>query len=193
MSTDANPQAVHPYPPGTQWVFQPRGTSYTKTVELVLLPEVDGSAISDEYTADEISAHDLWNLWVNRYADYQHKNDPTNYDPGEVRIHWSVATPPGGDGVFELAPHSYDTRATRTSKYMPRDNFNTIYTLPVHAVTGEPLNWMRLPVVERGWNAARGDKGGFIQEVTGWKPSPLQPTMDVRQIGAAAGLYVPPL
>ncbi|AGJ59507.1 MULTISPECIES: hypothetical protein [Streptomyces] len=59
--------------------------------------------------------------------------------------------------------------------------------------TGEQLNWLRLPVVDQGWHATADDRGGFIQQATGWKPSPLQPTMDVRQIGAAAGLYVPPL
>ncbi|MBC2868546.1 hypothetical protein H1R13_27335 [Streptomyces mexicanus] len=63
----------------------------------------------------------------------------------------------------------------------------------MHAETGERVNWMRLPVMDRGWNGTTADKGGFIQEATGWKPSPLQPTMDFIQIGRAAGLYVPDL
>lgn len=176
-----------PYPPGTRWVFQARGTSHTKTTELFLLPEPNGSTITDDYTRDEITAHDLWVQWVNEFADIEHKRHPDDYDPGEVRIYWTVMN------VAELAPHSYDARATRTSPYIPRDNFDTIYTPPKHAVTGEPLNWLRLPVADRGWNATVGDKGGFIQEVTGWKPAPLQSTMNVRQLGAAAGLYVPPL
>lgn len=37
------------------------------------------------------------------------------------------------------------------------------------------------------------NEGGFMQEVTGGKPSPSQPTMGVVQIGRAAGLYVPDL
>ncbi|MFI8365303.1 hypothetical protein ACIGD1_34765 [Streptomyces sp. NPDC085612] len=72
-------------------------------------------------------------------------------------------------------------------------HFLTWYTHPLHAATGEPLNWLRLPVVDRGWNASVGDRGGFIQEATGWKPSPLQPTMNVIEIGRAAGLWVPEL
>ncbi|PGH48164.1 hypothetical protein [Streptomyces sp. Ru87] len=60
-------------------------------------------------------------------------------------------------------------------------------------MTGEPLNWLRLPVLDRGWNDTVSSKGGFIQEVTGWKPAPLQTTVDVRQLAAAAGLYAPAL
>lgn len=194
MATDTRtqPQTVGPYPPGTQWTFQARGTSYNQTVELALLPELDGDHLTDEYVPADITAPELWAMWVKKFADAQHKARPDDYDPGEVRIHWTVTTPSRGN-VFELAPHSYDTRAARTSPYTPHDNFGTIYNPPVHAVTGEPMNWLRLPVLDRGWNDTVGNKGGFIQEVTGWKPSPLQPTVDVRQIGAAAGLYVPPL
>ncbi len=32
------------------------------------------------------------------------------------------------------------------------------------------------------------DKGGFIQEATGWKPSPLQPFVNVETLAAACGL-----
>ncbi|MDX5526169.1 hypothetical protein PV677_36480 [Streptomyces sp. DE06-01C] len=189
---DAPPTTVLPYGPGNRWTFQARGTSYTQTAELALLPEIDGSSITDEYVPADITALELWAMWVGKYADYQHEQHPDDYDPGEVRINWTVTTLKVG-GVFELAPYSYDTRATRTSPYMPRENFGTVYTPPVHVVTGEPLNWLRLPVLDRGWNETVANKGGFIQELTGWKPSPLQPTVDVRQIGAAAGLYVPPL
>ncbi|WP_405392427.1 hypothetical protein OG596_34215 [Streptomyces sp. NBC_01102] len=194
MTTDTStqPQTVGPYPPGTQWTFQSRGTSRSQTAELALLPELDGDHLTDEYVPADITALELWAMWVKKFADAQHEARPSDYDPGEVRIHWTVTTP-GHGNVFELAPHSYDTRAARTSPYMPDENFGTIYTPPVHATTGEPLNWLRLPVLDRGWNDTVGNKGGFIQEVTGWKPAPLQPTMDVRQIGAAASLYVPPL
>jgi hypothetical protein len=37
------------------------------------------------------------------------------------------------------------------------------------------MNWFMLPVVDKLWNSERFDKGGFIQEATGWKPSILQP------------------
>ncbi|QDN54307.1 hypothetical protein FNV67_00890 (plasmid) [Streptomyces sp. S1D4-20] len=57
--------------------------------------------------------------------------------------------------------------------------------------TGEAVNWLRLPVVDRAWNATARDQGGFVQEATGWKPSALQPTMNVVQVARAAGLWVP--
>lgn len=188
---DTPPRTVLPYPRGTQWTFTARGSNYTQTTELVLLPELNGSSISDDHLPDEMSAQDLWAMWADKYADYQHEQQPADYHPGEVRIYWTVTTPTV-QNVFELAPYSFDSRAIRTGAYEPSENFATIYTHPVHAVTGEPLNWMRLRVLDRGWNSSVTNKGGFIQEATGWKPSPLQPTMDVRQIGAAAGLYVPP-
>lgn len=95
--------------------------------------------------------------------------------------------------VFEHAPYTIDPRTApgETHEDDVREDFLTHFTTPVHAETGEPINWARLPVVDRGWNPSRGDKAGFVQEATGWKPSPLQPVMDMRQIGAAAGLYVP--
>lgn len=189
---DTQPRTVGPYPAGTEWTFTTRGGSYTQTVELALLPELDGDHLTDEYIPEDITAMQLWSTWVRKFADYQHEQHPAEYSPGEVRITWSVTTPRRG-GVFELAPHSFDARATRTAPYIPHDNFDTVYTPPVHAVTGEPMNWLRLPVLDRGWNDTVGNKGGFIQEVTGWKPAPLQASVDVRQLGAAAGLYVPPL
>lgn len=194
MTTDTGtqPTFMGAYPPGTQWTFGIRATGGTQTSELVLRPEFDGDPITDDYVPADITAMELWTLWVKKYADTQHAAHPDDYDPGEVRIHWTV-TAPDVRGVYESAPHSYDARATRTSRYMPFENFTTIYTPPVHAVTGEPMNWLRLPVLDRGWNDTVGDKGGFIQEVTGWRPAPLQATVNVRQLASAAGLPVPPL
>ncbi|MEV7405385.1 hypothetical protein AB0N93_33955 [Streptomyces sp. NPDC091267] len=190
--TPTAPSIVRPYPAGTQWTFRARGTDYVQTTELALLSELNGSSITDEHVPEETSAQDLWTMWVDKHADYQHKEQPTDYHPGEVRVYWTVTTPALRD-LFELAPHSFDSRATRTGAYMPPENFATFYTSPVNALTREPLNWLRLSVLDRGWNTTAAHKGGFIQEVTGWKPSPLQPTVDIRQLGAAAGLYVPPL
>jgi hypothetical protein len=34
-------------------------------------------------------------------------------------------------------------------------------------------------------------KGGFIQEATGWKPSPLQPYINLRQLAAMAEMPYP--
>ncbi|MGW5696829.1 hypothetical protein ACWEWX_39910 [Streptomyces asiaticus] len=181
---------MQPYPPGTKWTWAGRQyRTATFTEELVLLWEPNGSSISDEHLPEEVSAGDLWRRWVDEYADRAHRQDPGLYLPGEVPILWTVTTP-RGMGVFEFAPHSADRRG---ASHALRENFLTHYTDPVHAETGDPLNWARLPVVDRGWSAERVEKGGFVQEASGWKPSPLQETVNVRQLGAAAGVYVPDL
>jgi hypothetical protein len=58
---------------------------------------------------------------------------------------------------------------------MPEEDFLTFYSWPEDTKTRALLNWLTLPVVDKRWNNQRGDKGGFIQEATGWKPSILQP------------------
>jgi hypothetical protein len=58
---------------------------------------------------------------------------------------------------------------------LPVADFLTRFTWPVNTATSEPLNWLKLPVIDKHWNAERTDKGGFIQEATGWKPAILQP------------------
>ena len=183
---------TQPYPPGTRWTWTTRGhRGHTFSDELVLHWEPNGSPISDDYLPEEASALELWKRWMDEYADAAHRDWPTLYRPGEVPILWSVTTP-SVVGVFEPAPHTVDRRGA-SNPYRLRENFLTHYTDPVHAETGEPLNWARLPVLDRGWSVEHVDKGGFVQEASGWKPSPLQEVMDVRQVGAAAGLYVPEL
>ncbi|MFD7964254.1 hypothetical protein ACFV5J_25980 [Streptomyces zaomyceticus] len=70
---------------------------------------------------------------------------------------------------------------------LPED-FLTFYTWPVHAETRERINWVRVPVRDRLWHGSRADKGGFIQELTGWKPSPFEPLFHVDVIAGAARL-----
>ncbi|MFF7415646.1 hypothetical protein [Streptomyces lydicus] len=184
---------VQPYPAATKWTFSATN-GYTFTEELVLYAEPSISWITDDYLPEEISAQALWEIWVDKQANYFHEQWPHLYRFGEVHIAWYV-TRPQFTGIFESAPHTLDVEKQPTRRHQGArgQDFLTHYTDPVHAETGEELNWMRLPVMDRGWNETAAQKGGFIQEATGWKPSPLQPTMDVVQIGRAAGLYVPPL
>ncbi|MFD8916081.1 hypothetical protein [Streptomyces sp. NPDC059575] len=100
---------------------------------------------------------------------------------------WSVTTPTGSI-IMKFARHvwGYQDPSTHDDPY--QQDFLTHYAHPTRAGTGERLNWLRLPVLDLEWNAKTADTGGFIQEATGWKPSPLQPTMDEEQIGRAAGL-----
>ncbi|MET8571872.1 hypothetical protein [Streptomyces sp. NPDC004783] len=186
---------TQPYPPGTRWTVTSRH-GHTQTTELALSAEPNYSTITDDYTPDEISAAELWRIWVDTAANKAHEQWPDLYRPGEVTILWTVTTPAFMD-IFEGAPHTrplpQDPELLALFGPYKEENFLTHYRTPVNADTGEPINWLRLPVLDRGWNATAADKGGFIQEVTGWKPSPLQPTVDVVQIGRAAGLYVPDL
>lgn len=189
--------STQPYPPGTQWkITSPYG--HAQTEELVLIGELNGSSLTDAYLFTDISAEDLWQKWVDEYANYAHEKWPTHYQPGDVTISWFVTTP-RVRGILEAAP--YEVQPPRNPAleeffgdvpYEPQ-HFLAHYHPPVNAQTGEPLNWLRLPVLDRAWNETAGDKGGFIQELTGWKPSPLQPTVNVLQLGRAAGLYVPTL
>lgn len=189
-------KTTQPYPPGTRWTFTGRRHDHIHTEELALYPEPNYSSITDDYLPDEISAHELWRIWVDKVWNKAHEQWPDLYRPGEVTILWTVTTP-ACTGVFEAAPHArtlpMNTELVEMFGPYEEEHFLTHYKTPVHAETGEPINWLRLPVLDRGWNETVGDKGGFIQEATGWKPSPLQPTMDVLQIGRAAGLYVPDL
>ena len=58
---------------------------------------------------------------------------------------------------------------------MPSEDFLTFFTHPVNSVSGKPLNWLTLTVVDKLWNSKSANKGGFIQQATGWKPAILQP------------------
>lgn len=119
---------------------------------LSLVWEASCDPISDDYTPEDMSAAELWREWRRRY-------------PGEVKeVHWFVH---GDDGVFEAAP----------GFELGLHGFVDSYAWP-HYANGTPARWADLPVVDKLWRPGRADKGGFIQEHTGWKPSPLQRTMD---------------
>ncbi|MFJ9250352.1 hypothetical protein [Streptomyces sp. NPDC101776] len=189
-------KTVSTYSPGTKWTFSARSNGFEHTEELVLYAEPNGAAISDDYLPDEISAGELWRLWADKYANQYHQEWPSLYRQGEVLIDWTVAQPML-TGIFERAPYARTTPAApelvKLFGDVPNEDFLTHYTHPVNADTGERLNWMRLPVLDQGWNETARHRAGFIQEATGWKPSALQQTMDVVQIAKVAGLYVPTL
>jgi hypothetical protein len=172
---------VQQYPTATLWNYHVKLADHEFTSSLTLVWAPEGSSISDAYLPDEISAEELWKVWIEECAGRPHDRDPQRYRMGEVPISWSVTGSGPGVSTFEAAPYQPD-------EY---EDFLTHYTHPINATSGEMLNWMRLPVADRGWNESTCDKGGFVQEATGWKPSPFQPVMDVFLIGAAAGLYVP--
>ncbi len=128
---------------------------------LVAIWEAHLDPISDNFAPDEISAEELLEMWAKRAS--------SEHSDGLIPIHWFIASEPAAK--FEAMPFGYDHFR---GKYK-RETFLDFYDWPEHAVTGEPLNWLTLPVADKLWNKRRADKGGFIQEATGWKPSILQP------------------
>lgn len=122
--------------------------------------EVRLDPMSDEYTPNEIAALELFERWVKQVRD--------KCPDGLVPIYWSIQS--REHGLFEHMPFQFNHFEDK-----PREDFLTFFAWPVNSVTGERLNWLTLPVVDKLWNSNHADKGGFIQEATGWKPAILQP------------------
>ncbi|MCQ1994536.1 hypothetical protein [Arthrobacter sp. zg-Y1171] len=88
---------------------------------------------------------------------------------GTLPISWAIS----GPAIYEKAPFCPDD-----GPYP--ENFLSFYTWPVHSVSGTRLNFLHLPVEDELWEAGRNrGKAGFVQAALGWKPSPLQQTMDL--------------
>jgi len=184
----------------TLFRYTSRRSGIEKEKELVLHWEIDGDPITDEHPAEDISASDLWDTWLDEYA-----SSPHPFGPGWFDIHWHLyleAAP------FAPAPETADYFAIMAEEDgsapalfldcpeserlgLFKSNFLTHYSWPTNAETGEALRFTELPVVDKLWRPGRSDKGGFIQEVTGWKPSALQPVVHMPSVAAAAGLPWP--
>ncbi|MFG3702407.1 hypothetical protein ACGF5C_31670 [Micromonospora sp. NPDC047620] len=167
-------------PDGDIWTFRSRASGYRKEEPLRLYWELHCDPISDDWLPDEISAEELWRLWITRYP--RDEQAEAQFGTGAMRIWWFV----DGHSVFEGAPFQHPGASRQGA-----DDFLAHYTVPINVNTGEHIQWTRLPVVDKLWQPGRADKGGFIQEATGWKPSPLQPYVDVRQLARAARLALP--
>jgi len=149
------------------WKFENKKHGNTFTVEqFVAHWEVSLDPISDDYTPDEISAYDLFYEWVE-----QIKKEKKEYQNGLIPIHWSIDI--RDMRPFAAMPFQYDFYNNGRGKDML--DFLTIFSWPINITTNEPLNWFKIPVIDKSWRVDKADTGGFIQEATGWKPSILQP------------------
>ena len=108
-----------------------------------------------------MSASDLMKLWVGRIRS-------RGFSGELIPIYWYVENEDAR--VLESMPFQYEHYTGHA-----REDFLTFFTWPVDAETGQKLNWLDLPVLDKEWNNERSHKGGFIQEATGWKPAILQP------------------
>jgi hypothetical protein len=171
------------YDAETVWRFTSRQSGVEKVGTLRLWWEVESDPITDDFLPEETGPRELWDAWIRGVRERERYHHALGAP--WVPIGWFVA---GEDSAtFEGAPFvedMYPDLATR-----PREDFLTYFTPPEDANTGEQINWLRLPVAEKLWRPGQGDKGGFITEVSGWKPSPLQSAVDLR-IFEAAGLQI---
>lgn len=134
------------------------GGSWTGKLEAYW--EVDSDSLGAENAPHDMNATEMLAQWAGR-AQQRH---PDLLIP----ITWYVRGE--GPGKIEVAPFQH-------GRNPDDEDFLTFYDWPVDVRTGQRMEWLRLPVVDKPWNPHNGIKGGFIQEATGWKPSMLQPAV----------------
>jgi hypothetical protein len=163
------------YPANTPWTYSGHSSGRNQTTALALSYALDGSALSDGLSPLEASAEELFIAYMSRFG----AQDAT-------RIHWYVNAvigsklAPRGAAPFQLYPET-------PIRHVVQEDFLTLYTWPTHAGTAEPLNFLRLPVLDQDWRPGHASDGGFFQELTGWKPTPLQPHVNITQVLRAIG------
>lgn len=138
--------------------------------------EVYCDPVSDDYDASD-DPRQIWNEWRRRYP--HDKRAEARYGPGAFSIYWAVAT---DAAHFESAPGS------ELEGSQGDDGWLVHYTWPRDAKTGEDVSLMSLPVRDKLWVPGNAAKGGFIQQLTGWKPSPLQEFVNVPRLEQLARL-----
>lgn len=170
--------AKHPCPLPTAWrppdasgpfVISDRyGQSFT--TRLVLRPEIHLSPCVDDVQGRSDDPWDQGRLevehWFARLASDNH-----GVVPEFVGIYWVV------DGldtarVFDTAPLG----SLWGNEYQDLDDFLAHFSWPMCARTGQPLNWLHLPVLM--------DRFPLFADALGWCPSPLQATCPARALHA---------
>jgi hypothetical protein len=152
------------------WKVRSLRSDYGWEGVLVAYWEVYLDPISNDYTPREIDARALFYKWEKRVR--------KEFRNGLIPISWFVEC--REEGKFNYMPFQFNHFLGH-----PVEDFLTFFTWPVNSVTGEPLNWLTLPVVDKLWNTRRADKGGFIQQATGWKPAILQPYVYLPALSSA--------
>lgn len=144
-----------------RWTFRARRGGHEIRTDLVLYPELDCSAMVDDVY--ELDGQGQFEAYV-QYLERSHREW---LDADAVPIIWSVHDC-AFSGVYEAAPF------TAWGDSVGWGNFLTHYTWPVDAITGEPLDWYALPVVN--------DRFPEFAKALAWTPSPLQPTCPLASI-----------
>lgn len=186
------------------WTFTNRHSQYARTTPLWLSWEVACDPITDDYLPDEITPEDLWRRWL----DYHSADEKAEaiFGHGAFEISWFVEGPGTCEGAplcdtristhyMRQHPDAWDDEQS-IAECLEERHFLHHFTWPRDPTTGVRLQWSRLPVIDKVWRTKNLPdphtlKGGFIQEATGWKPAPLQPFVNVYQLGKMAGLWIP--
>lgn len=142
------------------WQVRSLETDYEWEGSLEAYWEVSHDPISDDYTPADASARELFALWADVVR--------AEYKDGLIPIYWYVQCL--AQGKLAAMPHRFYPGGLAF-----RDDFLASSTWPTEKRTGKRLNWLDLPVVDKLWNPHSAAKGGFIQQLTGWKPGILQP------------------
>lgn len=134
-------------------VLRKRGPLQTRTTELVLWWELDYDSITDDYLPGEADCFELFDEWERQLR--RRGRGP------DLPVWWFVI----GPNICEHAGgHGAGDAEGFTSHYYLGDAAGN-YQMEVDV----------LPVAAKRWTTdTLGDKGGFVQEATGWQPSPLQ-------------------
>lgn len=149
---------------GNTWDF--KGTKYGPAANrskqaLTLEWFLPGDQLSDDYTPIDKSADELFAMWLKKVD-----------TSGDIKIDWWIPE------LGEIAPFQ-DTEG--------HDSFFDFHNWPTHSDDNARLNWLLLPVKDKRWDQHGTDKGGFIQVVTGWKPSAFQRSVHLPTLLKACG------
>lgn len=151
---------------GRKVLYASRKSGDEFEAEIHLYWEVHADPISDDY-CDIDNPMDIWQAWRRRYP--RDERAEALFGEGAFRIWWYMAS---SDGQFETSPGSKVPGGAT-------DGWLAHFTWPRDPDSGEQVSIMGLPVIDKLWRPGNAEKGGFIQEVTGWKPAPLQEFVNV--------------
>ena len=136
------------------------GSFRTQTSPLVLWWELDHEMITDDYLPEDADAFELFAEWERVI---RRKGAAADAD---LPIWWFVV----GPTICEFAEPS--------PEFPDGSHFDRYYWLGDEAGAYQ-IGIDTLPVAAKAWSAEQADKGGFVQQVTQWQPTPLQPTVSL--------------
>ncbi|MFC6883490.1 hypothetical protein [Actinomadura yumaensis] len=133
---------------------------------------------------------ELGDLW-RHYVDYEapRVTAACHLPADTVPIRWYVRGQDkwGAIVLSEVAPQQF---LTGDADQAAEDDILAHYEMPTNVGTGQPINWLRVPVAD--YSRVRGAAGGaLVQRHLGWRPAAFQATVNLRKLALLAGVYYP--